>query len=367
MRIEDTKVTNRLKQYSTQIQAFFIICSMSENSLKAFVIISFDKSFNSVRDSIRKALVMVGFEVIFSDEINFSNKITDDIERSIRESHLCICDVTGKNPNVAWEFGYAAALRKRIIPIAQSEQDLYFDINGIRTIFYSLDNLTELEISISKFARTARESLALTPVDYAFGQTIEGLEILAGIASVNNTIYDCFNLIAQAQNHVLLAGQNHGFLSQSSGNQKLFKESLTTFFDRSPNARFEVMICDETCSEAIRTWEFVLESQEYERHLNESLLFFSKLKREFDQSSIYKKQALTIKKFNFVPLSILFIDPEMKTGIAVVTPNGFQKNNISKPSFIISKKDNRVIFNSYWSQYLHYFTARKSVELTGWE
>ncbi len=126
------------------------------------------------------------------------------------------------------------------------------------------------------------------------------------------------------------------------------------------------MMCDENCSEAIKTWEFVLESEEYERHLKESLQFFSTLKQEFDQNSRFKEQVLTIKKFNFVPLSILFVDPETKVGIAVITPNGFQKNNISKPSFLISKKDNPAIFKSYWSQYQHYFTARKSIELTGY-
>ncbi len=202
---------------------------MGGNNLKAFVIISFDRSFDSVRESIRKALTTSGFEVIFSNEINYANKITDDIEKSIRESHVCICDVTGKNPNVAWEFGYAAALRKIVIPIAQSEEELYFDIRGIRTIFYKTDNLTKLEESISKFAQTARENMVFTPLDHAFSGMIEGLDVLAATASVNNTLYDCFNLIAKAQSHVLLAGQNHGFLCQATG-IKSFSSRLLQIF-----------------------------------------------------------------------------------------------------------------------------------------
>jgi hypothetical protein len=52
---------------------------------------------------------------------------------------LIIVDLTGKNANVYYEAGYALALNKRIIHIAQSAADLPFDVKHLRTFVYSFE------------------------------------------------------------------------------------------------------------------------------------------------------------------------------------------------------------------------------------
>lgn len=104
----------------------------------AFVMMPFEASFDDVYSTIREAITSVdtSINVIRLDEIRAAGSITDDLARQIRESTVCIADVTDANPNVMWEAGYAAALGKPLIVISQKGGALPFDIKDFRTLLY---------------------------------------------------------------------------------------------------------------------------------------------------------------------------------------------------------------------------------------
>ena len=56
---------------------------------------------------------------------------------------LCVADVTGGNPNVMWEVGFVAALKKPLVVINQSERDLPFDIADLRAVMYDRSALAK--------------------------------------------------------------------------------------------------------------------------------------------------------------------------------------------------------------------------------
>jgi nucleoside 2-deoxyribosyltransferase len=87
--------------------------------------------------------------------INRSSNITDDIVASIERCHVAIVDVTGNNPNVMFELGYAIAKAKKNIIISQSADFLPFDIRNIRTIVYSntWSGIEELKGKLQEFLR----------------------------------------------------------------------------------------------------------------------------------------------------------------------------------------------------------------------
>ena len=61
----------------------------------------------------------------------------EDIKRQIAESRVVIAEITPSNPNVYYEVGYADALNKPLILIADREEGLKpFDVRAYRTIFY---------------------------------------------------------------------------------------------------------------------------------------------------------------------------------------------------------------------------------------
>jgi len=335
---------------------------MIGETLQAFVMMPFNDNTNAVREAIRVALDQANFDAILVDETYTTSKLTDQIEELIRQSHLCVCDVSGRNPNVAWEYGYATALGKNTILLVQDIEDLYFDIQNNATITYNVNELNKLTQKIKITANKIRGRLSFTPTDHVISGQYD-MCFVPTASSVSKTPYDCFSLIAQAKSHIRLAGQNHGFISQSEENRSRFKTELKSLFDRSPKSRFEIMMCDENCAHAVKTWENILETKEYKRHLTESVEYFQELVDYFDTQDIYKGR-FVVKKYDFVPLSIMFVDYSIeKRGIAVVTPNGFQRMNISKPCFVLSQRENEKIFDSYWEQYQHIFTAMPSVRL----
>jgi nucleoside 2-deoxyribosyltransferase len=72
-----------------------------------------------------------------------STPIIPDIKEWLAKADLVIADLTNVNPNVYYEVGYADALNKKLILVAQTGTVLGFNISNIRTLFY--DNPEDLQ------------------------------------------------------------------------------------------------------------------------------------------------------------------------------------------------------------------------------
>lgn len=105
----------------------------------AFSIMKFEKDFDELyHDVIAPVCKDYGYNAIRADECYASSSIIQDIIREISDSSLIIADITMDNPNVFYELGYAHALSKPTILLADANKRdrLPFDISGFRTIFY---------------------------------------------------------------------------------------------------------------------------------------------------------------------------------------------------------------------------------------
>ena len=83
---------------------------------KAFVMMPFAAEFDDVYEAIRRAVATVddGLELIRLDEVRAAGRISDDMVEELTTCSLCIADVSGSNPNVMWEVGFATALKKPV-------------------------------------------------------------------------------------------------------------------------------------------------------------------------------------------------------------------------------------------------------------
>ena len=61
-----------------------------------------------------------GFTPIRGDSFHTTNPITYDIERSLMDSDLVLCDLTDSNPNVFYEMAIAHAICKPVIMVSPS-------------------------------------------------------------------------------------------------------------------------------------------------------------------------------------------------------------------------------------------------------
>ena len=104
---------------------------------QCFVIMPFADEFREVYEVIRETVESLDYDCVRADERYLSGSIMDDVTDSIEMADLIIADFTGKNPNVFFEAGYAAAIKKPLIQIAQSVNDLPFDVKHLRTFAYN--------------------------------------------------------------------------------------------------------------------------------------------------------------------------------------------------------------------------------------
>ena len=103
----------------------------------AFVAMQFGEPYDTIyRTVIRPKAHSLGFEVTRIDEVNRPGIIFQDIQKKIEDAKVVIAEITAPNQNVYYEVGYAHALNKPTILLAQRGRELPFDIRSYRVIFY---------------------------------------------------------------------------------------------------------------------------------------------------------------------------------------------------------------------------------------
>jgi len=320
-----------------------------------FVMMPFKEEFAVIRASVREAANRAKVECVWADEITEAGQISDQIVAEIRRSWACIADVTGQNSNVAWEIGYAQALGKPVMTIAQSALDLFFDLKDQRTIVYSRDNLSRTLVQhLTTWLERLRWSQPSVPPEDLVGTVgHEKTSLVLGAKRIADTPYGFFDLIARAKVHVFLAAQNHFFFVERPERAEQLRTELLQFLNVSKSRRVDIMLCDETADYAVRTWQYVT-AERYAKDLNLAASFFRDLVA-WAAATPDITGRLTIRQVSFVPMSVTFIDPEAGDGFLVLTPNGYEERNIVRPCFVISRSRNDDIFQQYWAAYYQRF------------
>ena len=108
----------------------------------------------------------VGLLPYRADFTHMPGSVIDDIQRQIQESYVVIAEITPINASVFYEVGYADALQKPVVLIAdQSVKQLPFDVRMSRTIFYEnkIGGKELLQQTLKKFLKNIIASKNLTP------------------------------------------------------------------------------------------------------------------------------------------------------------------------------------------------------------
>lgn len=95
-----------------------------------------------------------GFEAIRVDKINQADSITQTIIDYLISSELVIADITGHNPNAFYEMGYRASTGKAMIHLRERNENIPFDIAGIRAFDYDLGDLDSVEEIKNRLIKT---------------------------------------------------------------------------------------------------------------------------------------------------------------------------------------------------------------------
>jgi hypothetical protein len=102
-----------------------------------FVLMPFSKEFEEVYGLGIKAASTDSWAFCERvDEQIFDGTILQRIYNQISKADIIVSDMTGKNPNVFYETGYAHALDKQVILLTQDAEDIPFDLKIFPHIIY---------------------------------------------------------------------------------------------------------------------------------------------------------------------------------------------------------------------------------------
>lgn len=100
------------------------------------VMMPFEASFRPVYEAIKEAASIRSLTCQRADDIWEHSTVIQDVFALIFRSAIVVCDFSGRNPNVFYEAGIAHTLGKHVVPIAQHESDIPFDLRHHRYLSY---------------------------------------------------------------------------------------------------------------------------------------------------------------------------------------------------------------------------------------
>jgi hypothetical protein len=127
-----------------------------------FVLMPFSADLKPVyEDHIRRVADSLRIRCERADDFFTAASIIDEVWSAIFNAKVCIADCTGRNPNVFYELGIAHTLGRPCVLIAQSINDIPFDVLHRRAILYSFTprGMADFESALSK---TLANELGLT-------------------------------------------------------------------------------------------------------------------------------------------------------------------------------------------------------------
>ena len=130
------------------------------DTLRFFLIMPRGEEFDNLRRHITSFLLGVGMEPISSEELMpGGGRIVDSVQKAIELADIVILDVTGNDPNVLFEAGYALGAGKPVLPIVQRTSGrVPSGISGRIYLVYDPAEPDQLSDNIKTFALRYLES-----------------------------------------------------------------------------------------------------------------------------------------------------------------------------------------------------------------
>lgn len=89
----------------------------------------------------RPAIEKAGLRAVRADaEIFATGKIMDQVWNGINTAKVLVAELTSRNPNVFYELGLAHAMKKPVVLVSAKEDDVPFDLQHIRVIYYDTND-----------------------------------------------------------------------------------------------------------------------------------------------------------------------------------------------------------------------------------
>ena len=161
-----------------------------------FVIQPFDGGAYDKRyqDVLKPAIEAADLEAYRVDEDPSVNIPIDEIERGIRESTVCLAEITSDNPNVWFELGFAIASRKEVVLICADNRAsrFPFDVQHRNIITYKIESPQDFDALKRKITERL---LAIMRKEERLGQLVSPIINVEGLSQ-----HEMVALVSLAEN-----------------------------------------------------------------------------------------------------------------------------------------------------------------------
>ena len=133
---------------------------------EVFIITPFDPDGRRVQDTIKQAIEEAGFKVLPNvGDIRPGAELASKIIDQIRKADVIIANLSGSNPNVFYEIGFAHALRKPTILLVdlKSGSSLPSDLAGLEFVSYDPSNFRRLVDQLRTLVRRPNDGAWILP------------------------------------------------------------------------------------------------------------------------------------------------------------------------------------------------------------
>lgn len=122
----------------------------------------------------KPAIEKAGLRPVRADaEIFATGKIMDQVWSGINAAKVLVAELTSRNPNVFYELGLAHAMKKPVVLVSAKEEDVPFDLQHIRVIYYDMSDPFWGTKLIEKVAENILSAIQ-NPEEAVFKSTIGG-------------------------------------------------------------------------------------------------------------------------------------------------------------------------------------------------
>ncbi|MEV6814828.1 hypothetical protein [Micromonospora sp. NPDC051296] len=166
---------------------------------------------------IRPVVEERGFVAVRGDEIERAGMITSQVLDHIIQNELVIADLTDQNPNVFYELAVRHALRKPFVQLLAKNQQLPFDVQGMRVILIDHTDLDSVDLAKKQLGRAidafGEGADVVTPMSVALTlQELRGSSSPreAGLSQVIETLPQMMDILQDLQRHLGTGGSGAG-------------------------------------------------------------------------------------------------------------------------------------------------------------
>ena len=164
-----------------------------------FVLMPFDSVFNDIyKLGIKNTCEELDMYCERVDEQHYEGNMLERIYNQINKADYLIADLTGQNPNVYYELGYAHALSKKVVLITQNADEIPFDMKQYRHFIYSANQIALLKDELkNRFKWYLENDVIHEKIDMPIEVFVNGIKLKEGEnvkipieLSVSKGIYD---------------------------------------------------------------------------------------------------------------------------------------------------------------------------------